>query len=46
MWTCRCNTMLQVLSVTPFEKILLFQLLSDAAEDSKMTDDANQLNLL
>jgi len=40
------HTMLQVLSVTPFEKIPLFQLFSDAVEDPNMTRDANQLNLL
>jgi hypothetical protein len=40
------HTMLQVLSVTPFEKIPLFQLLSDAAEDPNMPPNANQLNLL
>jgi hypothetical protein len=40
------HTMLQVLSVTPFEKIPLFQLFSDIPEDAKMTGDSNQLNLL
>ena len=40
------HTMLQVLSVTPFEKIPLFQLLSDIPEDAKMTGDPNQLILL
>ena len=40
------HTMLQVLSVTPFEKIPLFQLFSDIEEDPKMTDAANQLILL
>ena len=40
------HTMLQVLSVTPFEKIPLFQLFSDIAEDPNMTPDPNQLNLL
>lgn len=40
------HTMLQVLSVTPFEKIPLFQLFSDIEGDPKMTDEANQLILL
>jgi transposase len=40
------HTMLQVLSVTPFEKIPLFQLFSDAEEDPNMARDDNQLNLL
>ena len=40
------HTMLQVLSVTPFEKIPLFQLFSDIPEDAKMTGDSNQLILL
>jgi Domain of unknown function (DUF4372)/Transposase DDE domain len=40
------HTMLQVLSVTPFEKIPLFQLFSDIAEDPKMRSEANQLILL
>ena len=40
------HTMLQVLSVTPFEKIPLFQLLSDTVEDPIMMNDSNQLNLL
>ncbi len=40
------HTMLQVLSVTPFEKIPLFQLFSDIPEDAKMPDDPNQLILL
>ncbi len=40
------HTMLQVLSVTPFEKIPLFQLFSDTAEDPNMPYDDNQLNLL
>ena len=40
------HTMLQVLSVTPFEKIPLFQLFSDTEENSNMTLDANQLILL
>jgi hypothetical protein len=39
------HTMLQVLSMTPFEKIPLFQLFSDTAEDQNMMSDANQLNL-
>ena len=40
------HAMLQVLSVTPFEKIPLFQLFSDAAEDKNLTRTSNQLNLL
>ena len=40
------HTMLQVLSVTPFEKIPLIQLFSDIEEDPKMPGDANQLILL
>ena len=40
------HTMLQVLSVTPFEKIPLFQLFSDIEENPKMPGDANQLILL
>ena len=40
------HTMLQVLSVTPFEKIPLLQLFSDIPEDTKMPDDPNQLILL
>ena len=40
------HTILQVLSVTPFEKIPLFQLFSDIPEDGKTTDDSNQLILL
>jgi hypothetical protein len=39
------HSMLHVLSVPPFEKITLFQLFSDAAEDSSMTGDGDQLNL-
>jgi hypothetical protein len=40
------HAMLQVLSVTPFEKIPLIQLFSDIEEEPKMTHDANQLILL
>ena len=40
------HSMLQVLSVTPFEKMPLFQLFSDTAEDPNMPRDDNQLNLL
>jgi len=40
------HTMLQVLSVTPFEKIPLFQLFSDTPEDAKTLDVSNQLILL
>ena len=40
------HTMLQVLSVTPFEKIPLIQLFSDIEENPEMTNAANQLILL
>jgi len=40
------HTMLQVLSVTPFEKIPLIQLFSDIQENPEMTNAANQLILL
>jgi hypothetical protein len=40
------HSMLQVLSVTPFEKMPLFQLFSAIAEDPNMPRDDNQLNLL
>ena len=40
------HTMLQVLSVTPFEKIPLIQLFSDIEENPNMPRDANQLILL
>ena len=40
------HSMLQVLSVTPFEKIPLIQLFSDTDEDRIMPHDDNQLNLL
>jgi hypothetical protein len=40
------HTMLQVLSVTPFEKIPLIQLFSDIKDDPKMYPEANQLILL
>jgi hypothetical protein len=40
------HTMLQVLSVTPFEKIPLIQLFSDTDEDPNMPHDDNQLKLL
>ena len=40
------HSMLQVLSVTPFEKIPLFQLFSDTAKDEHITRDSKQLNLL
>jgi hypothetical protein len=40
------HAMLQVLSVTPFEKIPLIQLFSDIEENPNMTRDANQLILL
>ncbi len=40
------HTMLQVLSVTPFEKIPLIQLFSDLEENPEMTTAANQLILL
>lgn len=40
------HTMLQVLSVTPFEKIPLFQLFSDVETDQIMSREANQLILI
>jgi hypothetical protein len=40
------HTMLQVLSVTPFEKIPLIQLFSDIEENPNMAREDNQLNLL
>jgi hypothetical protein len=40
------HTMLQVLSVTPFEKIPLIQLFSDIEENPEMPNAANQLILL
>jgi hypothetical protein len=40
------HTMLQILSVTPFEKIPLIQLFSDIEEGPQMPHDANQLILL
>ena len=39
-------TMLQILSVSLFEKIPLFQLISQIQDDEKMTDSSNQLKLL
>ncbi len=39
-------TMLQILSVSLFEKTPLFQLLSQPKDDEKMTDSSNQLKLL
>jgi hypothetical protein len=40
------HTMLQVLSVTPFEKIPLFQLFSGIEENPEMAAAANQLILV
>lgn len=40
------HAMLQILSVTPFEKIPLFQLFSEAAPDEKTLNTDNQLILL
>src|SRR5690606_7375727 len=40
------HSMLQILSVTPFEKMPLHQLLVDSQIARKQTDDPNQLNLL
>jgi hypothetical protein len=40
------HSMLQVLSVTPFEKIPLFQLFSNTDEDPNVPHDDNQLKLL
>jgi len=39
------HSMLQILSVTPFEKIPLAQLLTDSSRMEESTMDANQLNL-
>jgi hypothetical protein len=39
------HAMLQILSVTPFEKLPLAQLLTDAATDDEQDSDPNQLNL-
>ena len=43
---CSLHSMLQVLSVTPFEKIPLIPLLTDMAPVEETTADANQLILL
>jgi len=40
------HAILQILSVTPFEKLPLAQLLTDAARDDETGPDPNQLNLL
>ena len=40
------HSMLQILSVTPFEKVPLHQLLIESANDQNRPFDANQLNLL
>jgi len=40
------HSMLQILSVTPFEKLSLHQLLIDSADAQSQTFDPNQLNLL
>ena len=40
------HSMLQILSVTPFEKVPLYQLLIDSPNDPNQTADSNQLNLL
>jgi Domain of unknown function (DUF4372)/Transposase DDE domain len=40
------HAMLQILSVTPFEKISLLQLLTDIAPNENALDPGNQLNLL
>lgn len=39
------HSMLQILSVTPFEKLPLLQLVTDSAQDEEMTSNTNQLNL-
>jgi len=39
------HSMLQILSVTPFEKIPLIQLLTDIAPDDEPLADGNQLIL-
>jgi len=40
------HAMLQILSVTPFEKVPMFQLLTDSAIAENLNADPNQLNLL
>jgi len=40
------HSMLQILSVTPFEKTPLIQLLGDSAPWENMAKSTNQLNLL
>lgn len=40
------HEMLQILSVTPFEKTPMFQLLTDSAISENLNADPNQLNLL
>jgi Domain of unknown function (DUF4372)/Transposase DDE domain len=40
------HEMLQILSITPFEKIPMIQLLTYSTTDENMYDDPNQLNLL
>lgn len=40
------HSMLQILSVTPFEKVPLLQLLTDTAPDPNMPADGNQMILL
>ena len=40
------HEMLQILSVTPFEKVPLFQLLTQSATDGNINVDPNQLILL
>jgi transposase len=38
-------SMLQILSVTPFEKVSLLQLLTDATRFEELSENRNQLNL-
>ena len=40
------HEMLQILSITPFEKIPMIQLLTYSATDEDIRDDPNQLILL
>ena len=40
------HSMLQILSVTPFEKIPMIQILTYSATDGNINDDPNQLILL
>jgi hypothetical protein len=45
-WSLSLHTTLQILSVAPFEKHSLFQLLKEADDMESKTNSANKLNLL